>query len=358
MTIPLRDDLAIVIYLDMDHFFTACEEARNPSLKGKPLVVGTASEEKKLRGVVQTCNYEARKFGIHSGMPTSQAYSLCKELAYKESDDAYYQSISDRILSMLKAYGFPIEAISIDEFAIGLGKEGYGSAILLAKGMMSSISSELGLACTIGISFGKTMAKMVCDDAKPAGLASVDEHSAAGFLHDKGVEKIPGVGLKTYEKLRGLGINTMGDLAATDPQKLLSAFGSFGGYLYSLSRGQLADKVSDSVPAAASLSREKTLDAPTADISLIEKEILELASILAKNAGDAGLVFKTIGVKMRYSDFTEKVKSRSFLHYTGSPSLLGSAAAKLARSFPLELPVRKVGVRISSMAGGKGQRKL
>ena len=260
--------MPLVLFVDMDYFFAACEELRHPELKGRPFVVGSAPMKSRDRGVVETCNYETRKLGVHSAMPYSQALKLVPGLIYLESDDRYYMDISGKVMKVLKDYGFRTEIISIDEAALDIGEMGYEKAEKLAKGVKDNINKNIGLPCTIGISIGKVYAKMACDTAKPDGIGVLKKDDLKDFLRDRKVGALLGVGRKTAEKLESMKVRTIGELSKMDPNVLIDSFGSFGKELFLLANGIDESKIEDRYDVL-SIGREVTLDRYTNDVGRI-----------------------------------------------------------------------------------------
>ncbi len=346
-----------MLYLDMDHFFAACEEVRHPEFKGKPLVVGSAPKESMMKGVVQTCNREARKFGVHSAMPTRDAYKLNPKLEYIQADWDYYENVSNRIMEFLSSYKLKMEVDSIDEAVMEIDVNDYKEAMKLGEEIKKNIKEKLGLPCTIGVSKGKIFAKMVCDAAKPDGLKAVEEEKIQEFLNDKPVEKIPGIGPKTRDKLNSIKIKTIEELAKTDPMVLIDMLGSFGKELFTLANGKDNSVIVEN-SNIVSISRERTLERNTDKIDDINKMIEKLAKEVIEDVKKRNVVFKTIGVKARYFDFTDKIKSRTFSNYSGSEELVLKTASSLIKDLVNEKPVRKVGVRVSSLVNRGGQRSL
>ena len=248
--------MGLVLFVDMDSFYASCEELRKPELKGKAFIVGTAEEGNRMKGVVETASYMAKRAGIRSAMPTAMAFKIKKDIVYVQADHEYYESISGKIMQKLKSFGFKMEMLSIDEAALDLDGIDYKEAERLGERMKGEINSGMGLPCTIGISDGKILAKMVCDDAKPDGLKVIKKEDIKEFLSNKDVQKIWGVGRKTAERLNGMGIRTIGDLAKTDPTVLGGAIGSFGAELYALANGRDDSKVVDQWKIL-SISRDK-----------------------------------------------------------------------------------------------------
>jgi len=347
----------VVVHIDMDYFFGACEELRHPEMKGKPLIVGTSLEKDKMRGVVQTANYEARKYGVRSGMPTMQAYKLCKDLIYIHEDYDYYDSISKKIAVLLASYHRPMEQMSIDEFGVDFGKEGYHEAELIAREIKERINKEIGIPCTVGISYSKVFAKMACDSAKPNGFKVLKEEDVKSFLNEKDVGKLPGIGVKTGERLKEMGINTIGALAKANPLVLIEKFGSFGKEMFELANGIDRSRIVEKYDVL-SIGRESTLDEPTTDFEKIKKKLLELTKEVKAEIDRGGYTFKTVSVKARYNDFTESIRNRSMAHYSNSEELIFNTACSLIDELIGDKKIRKVGVRVSSLSGGLGQRKL
>ncbi len=349
--------LRLILYVDMDSFFAACEEIRHPELKGKPLVVGSNSEKDKMRGVVQACNYEARKFGIHSAMPTTMAYKLCPQLAYLQVDDKHYEETSSKIMAALSEYSPRMEVDSIDEAAMEIDVKDCQAAIELGKRIKERIRKDFSLACTAGISTGKMLAKMACDSAKPDGIRALEEKDIGDFLKDREVGKIPGVGKKTEERLAALKIKTIGQLAKTNPMVLIDSFGSFGKELYLIANGKDESVVEDN-SNVVSIGRERTLDRNATGMDDVEEMLQKLANEVIVEVKRQKLMFKTIGVKVRYNDFTDRMKSKSLTNYSDSEELIISTARTLFAGLLGEKPVRKIGVRVSSFTSGSGQKKL
>ncbi len=347
----------LVIYVDMDYFFAACEELRRPELKGKPLVVVTHDGKEVDRGVVQTCNYEARKFGIRSGMPSKKAFGLCKELSCVKADDAYYEGISAKVMAYLKRFGMPVEQDSVDEAAIGLAEGSYEDAIRIAKNMKKGILDDIGLPCTVGISFGKVFAKMVCDASKPNGFGIVKEEDIEKFLKGKSVGKLPGVGPKTEQRLNKLGIRSVDELAKANPTRVVTALGSIGTEFYRLAKGIDDSKILEN-GEVLSIGRERTLDSETNDPQRIGVTVGNLSNEVATEVQKKGFWFGNVGIKVRYADFTQVTRSRNLNHYSASEEDIRIAATLLLKDLIGAKHIRKVGVKVASLMEGKGQRKL
>jgi nucleotidyltransferase/DNA polymerase involved in DNA repair len=348
--------MPLVLFVDMDYYYAACEELRHPDAKGKPMIVGTGDEANKLKGVVESCNYEARKFGIRSAMPVAMALKIKSDIIYIPADHDYYDRTSKQIMEILKGLGFRMEVISVDEAAVDLGEMGYKEGLALGKRVKEEINKKLDLPCTVGLADGKVFAKIVCDSAKPNGLKLVEKKDMAAFLADKGTQRIPGIGAKTAEKLEGIGVKTIGELAKADIRRLSTAVGSFGMELHQIANGIDESQVVEQYEIL-SIGRERTLGA-TKDLSKIDALLDELSDEVGNEVVKNGFRFKTITAKARYNDFTDKIKSKTIGYATDSLDTLKETSKALIRELVKEKPVRKVGVRVSSFESGKQQRRL
>ncbi len=350
--------MTIVIFIDMDYFFAACEELRHQELKGIPLAVGTAKESEKYRGVIQTCNYVARKFGVRSGMPTTNAYRLCPNLAYLESDDKYYSDISNKIMQLLRSYNRKIEQMSVDEAAMEVIELNYDESYLLGMEIKNKIKNEIGLTCTIGISFGPTFAKMATDASKPDGLMIIKEEDIHNFLKDKKISKLPGIGPKTEQRMMELGIKTIDNLAKYNPILLSEKFGYVGLELHALANGIDNKKISDKNDRL-SIGRERTLNVDTSDINELSKMIDILSNEVYNEILDGNYWFKGIGIKVKYSDFNFVTRNKHFNNNIDSLNTIKSTAVALIK--PLiknDVKIRKIGVRVFAINKIGGQKKL
>jgi nucleotidyltransferase/DNA polymerase involved in DNA repair len=266
--------------------------------------------------------------------------------------------MSAKVMALLKSYGMKTEVLSVDEAAIDLGPTDYDGAEILARSIKQRIKKELGLPCTVGVCHGKTISKIVCDSAKPDGLRIVKDDELVGFLSEKNVEAIPGVGRKTAEKLSEMGIYTIGDIAKSNEARLSDKVGSFGRELYMIAKGKDESEVSD-VYEVLSIGRERTLAEKTNSTAEIFKMLDELSEETHAELERQGKVFKTVTVKGRYEDFTEKLKSKSFPNYSDSLDMIKSTSHSLIQLLiEKNKTFRKVGVRVSSLADKKGQKTL
>jgi DNA polymerase IV (DinB-like DNA polymerase) len=346
----------IIIHVDMDHFFTAIEERERPEIRGKPVVVG--ADPKKGRGVVSTCNYEARKFGIRSGMPITRAYKLCPEAIFLPVNFQLYKKVSERIMAILRNYSDRLERWGLDEAFLDVSTKvrDYEGAEALAKRIKGEIYEGEGLTCSIGIGPNKLIAKVASDLNKPDGLTVVREEEAKDFLAPLPVRKLIGVGRKTERKMKELGIQKVGDLASFDSSKLSAIFGKFGLRLYLMAHGIDESEVREK-EERKSISREITFDEDTDDFHFILEVIDTLCSCLHTELTRRKLSFRTVTLKVRYENFETHVFSKTLPHPAGFQHLRNTAKDLLLENLG-ERKLRLVGLRLSNLIPMKGQRRL
>ena len=337
----------IILHLDMDSFYASVEVMKNPALRGRPVVVGADPKGGTGRGVVSTASYEARKFGVRSAMPISKAYMLCPEGVYLPPNFPLYVKASSEIMAILRAPGFPFEQVSIDEAFLDVtGSGGYPEAERLARGFREKIRADLGLTCSIGIGPSKVVAKIASDFQKPDSLTIVPTDRVTEFLAPMPVRKIPGIGQKSEAELLGLGIKTIGDLAACDVQVLLARFGKGAIGLRDLAFGIDGSEVAER-GGPRSVSRETTFDDDTDNPEVLSTTMENLVEDVHKSLLEEGLRFRTVTVKVRYSGFVTKTKARSVSHYTSDIATVRRIAHSLLRDLIVEQKIRLIGLRLS-----------
>jgi DNA polymerase IV (DinB-like DNA polymerase) len=340
--------MRIILLVDMDYFFAACEEVRNPSLKDKPVVVGADPKNGYGRGVVSTCNYIARSYGIRSGMPISIAYKLKSDAVFLRVDEPYYESVSAKIMTLLRNFADKFEQVSIDEAFLDISNriKSYEEAYEYAKKIKDSIYANFSLPCSIGIGPNKLIAKMACEAAKPNGIKIVREEEAKEFLEPLQLEKLYGVGFKT-----------IGDIARANKQLLINEFGSVGLEIYEHANGIDNEEVFEATEIK-SIGREHTFEHDTDDSKRIKNEILNLADEVASEVNKAGFYFKTVTLKIRYEGFDEHLHTDSLGYYTQDVDKLKKVAIMLFERNNTGEKVRKIGLRVSNLIKGKGQKKI
>ncbi|MDD5143165.1 DNA polymerase IV [Methanoregula sp.] len=339
----------IILHLDMDSFYASVEERKQPELAGKPVVIGADPKQGKGRGVVSTCSYEARKYGIRSAMPISQAYVLCPHAVFLPPDFPAYIQASAAVMAILRSYGFRMEQVSIDEAFLDISHlGGFETAQAFAMEVRECIRKRLGLSCSIGIAPSRTIAKIASDFRKPGGLTMVTPSAARDFLSPLPVRRIPGVGKKAEAMLFEMGIRTIGDLAQQDVQVLIGRFGRSVVSLHQLACGIDSTGVPEGSGEAKSISRETTFETDTDDREHLLSVIDELVRCVGESLASEGLRLRTLTLKIRYSGFITRNRGRSFSRGTDNPAAMKSLAHALFREEYQGGTVRLIGIRLSS----------
>jgi DNA polymerase IV (DinB-like DNA polymerase) len=342
----------IIMLIDMDAFYTSCEEVRNPSLKGKPVVVGADPKEGMGRGVIATCNYEARKYGLHSAMPISIAYRKCPSCIFLPVDMDYYVEVSLRIMKIFKKYADKLEQVSIDEAYLDVSSQKtFEKARELAIKIKKEVEEKEKITCSVGISVNKLVAKMAASKNKPNGLTIVLSSGIQKFLDPLDADELYGVGPKTSERLKLLGIYTIGQLSRTPLSKLTEFFGpSFGTYLHEASRGIDESPVSEEW-TAKSTGRQITFEQNTRDkITIYDamEEIIKDSFLQLKQMGFKS--YRTITLKVRYEDFETHTKAFSLKIDAMTAEPAKNVAKTLIRDYLKdERKIRLIGVTLSKL---------
>ena len=300
-----------IFHLDMDHFYTAVEEREHPEIQGKPVIVGADPKGGKGRGVVSTSNYIARKVGVRSGMPISQAWRLCPEAVYLPPNFPLYIKVSEEIMEIARKYADKFEQWGIDEAFLDVtGKvKDYVEAEALARQIKQEIKEKENLTCSIGVGPNKLVAKVASDFQKPDGLTVVRDEEVEVFLAPLPVRKLLWVGRKTEAKLKELGVNTIGDLAKYDASALTSMFGVMGWQMHLMARGIDGSEVEERV-GVKSVSHETTFEEDTADSTVILQALNDLCVDVQKETENQNLLFKTVTLKIRFEHFETHTKAK------------------------------------------------
>jgi len=339
----------IILHLDMDSFYASVEMQKRPELRGKPVVIGADPKQGSGRGVVCTCSYEARAFGIRSALPISRAFSLCPHAVYLPPDFALYSSVSESVMTILRSFGFRLQQVSIDEAFLDISSLGdYSRAGDLAREIKSVIQSRLGITCSIGIGPGKAVAKIASEIQKPDGLTIVQPENLEALLRPLAVRTIPGIGGKSETVFSSLGILTIGDLLDADPRMLVARFGRGVVPLINSIHGIDESEVCENT-GVRSLSRETTFEYDTGDLSLIADTLRHLADAVCLTLKEEHLRCRTVTVKVRYQGFATRTKARTLSHNTDDPAAIMSCARTLFRDIYDGGKIRLLGIRLSSI---------
>ena len=340
---PLINDLSRkIIHIDMDAFFAAVEIRDNPKLKGKPVIIGNDPRQTGGRGVVSTCSYEARAFGIHSAMSSKEAYERCPQAVFISGNYEKYKAVGLEIRAIFKRYTDLIEPMSIDEAYLDVteNKLGIKSAVKIARLIQQDIWQELHLTASAGVSYNKFLAKMASDYQKPHGLTVILPDQAQEFLKQMDIAKFHGVGKKTVERLHEMGIYNGADLLKVSEITLIDRFGRLGFDLYRKARGIHNSPVkSDRI--RKSIGKEKTYGKILQVEEDIKKELTLLSEKVALNLSKQDKTGKIIILKIRYADFSTLTRRKSLSQATQDASQIAQTAIQLYE----ELAEKEKGIR-------------
>lgn len=334
-----------IIHIDMDAFYASVEQRDNPDLRGRPVAVGYPAK----RGVVAAASYEARKFGVRSAMPSTIAQRKCRELVFVPPRFEVYQAVSRQIKQIFADYTPLIEPLSLDEAYLDVthNLRGIPTASATALEIRRRIFEQTGLTASAGISYNKFLAKLASDYRKPNGQFVILPQDGAGFVEKLAVGKFYGIGPVTAEKMNGLGILTGADLRDQPLELLQQHFGKSGAWYYAISRGEDDRPVKPDRPRK-SYGSETTFREDLTEIAVIEQGILAMADDVWQWCSKTGNFGRTITVKIKFGDFVQVTRSRSFLRPVTQEDDIQKAVLELAHSvFPLRTGIRLVGVTLS-----------
>lgn len=317
----------MIIHLDMDAFFASVEMREHPELVGLPVVVGGSLEG---RGVVAAASYEARKFGVYSAMPMSQASRLCPKLISLPVNMPLYASVSKEIHHIFNRYTPEIEPLSLDEafLDVSASLKLFGSATAIAKKIKKEIKDELQLVVSAGIAPNKFVAKIASDVDKPNGFVVVEENEVQDFLDPLPVKRIWGVGKKTEQQLLNFGINTIRDLRTQSPRWLIDRFGKQGDHMFRLAHGKdKREVISDA--KAKSISSENTFLHDISDYQILISHLSYLTEQVASRLREKSRKAKTVNLKVRFEDFSTIIRSKTLANSTNQTQQIWSVVKDL-----------------------------
>ena len=348
------------MHVDLNAFFASVEQRQHPQYRGKPVVVGADPKGGRGRGVVSTASYEARKFGIKSGMPISRAWNLCPKCIFVPVNFRLYLQVSARIMEILRKYADKFEPVGIDEAFLDVTEKA-GSlkgAENLARIIKNEIREKEGLTCSVGIAPNKSVAKIASDFKKPDGLTIVPPEDVEKFLLPMPADSLWGVGRKTAKALEDMGIKTVGDIVKAGPARLKARFGKVGLWFYETARGiDESEVVEEWEPK--SVGREVTFDKDTADSNVVFLVLDELVHDVHKEAVESKYRFRTVDIKVRYEDFETHTHSKTLPFHTDSFDILLSTAKNLLEPFLYsDKKIRLIGARVSNLSRGEKQKTL
>jgi nucleotidyltransferase/DNA polymerase involved in DNA repair len=331
-----------VLHVDLDQFVAAVEVLRRPELRGRPVVVGGDGDPAK-RAVVSTASYEARAYGVHSGMPLRTAARRCPDAVFLPVDHAAYDAASAQVMAALRTFDAVVEVLGWDEAFLAVET---GDPQAIAHRIQEQVRAATHLDCTVGIGQNKLQAKLATGFGKPAGIFTITSDTWFDVMGGRPTEAIWGIGAKTSRRLASLGIHTVDDLAAIDPQALAPHFGpAIGPWLARLGRGQSRSPVDDSPRRARSRSRETTFQQDIRDWDEVRGEVARLARLVAGDPASDQRLVRRVVVKVRYVPFSTYEFGATLEAPTCDAAAIERGALAALDRFTKRRPVRLLGVR-------------
>jgi DNA polymerase-4 len=353
-----------ILHVDMDAFYASVEQRRHPELRGQPVIVGAPGA----RGVVAAASYEARVFGVHSAMPSVQARRLCPHAVFVPGDHEHYGEVSQRLMAVFTSFTPLVEAISLDEAFLDVtgSRRLHGDGPAIGAKIRGAVLDQEGLTCSVGVAPSKFVAKLASEAAKPRvgahgpepglGVKVVEAHEVLAFLHPLPVQALWGVGPKTLERLQGIGVHSIADLADLDERALLSTLGTANGaHLRQLALG-LDDRevVPDHRPK--SIGHEETFARDHHRLDTLQLELVRLGDSVAARLRAAGVAGRTVSIKVRFHDFRTITRSVTLPSAVATgPDVIRAAGDLLDRIDPSS-GVRLLGVHVSQLADGAARQ--
>lgn len=336
-----------ILHVDMDAFFASVEQREHPEWRGKPVIVGGSVRE---RGVVATCSYEARAFGVRSAMPMSQAVRLCPKGIVVPPNFPLYREICEQVRGIFRRYTPLVEPMSIDEAYLDVTENSIGemSATLVARRIQQDIYEETGLTCSVGVSFNKFLAKIASGYKKPAAITVIDEVVFPEFIKTLPIEDFFGVGKVTAEKLKKAGLHNGADVLNQSQEWLVQRFGKQGEALYRQVRGQSNDQLTLE-RVRKSIGKEVTLMEDTNDEMVLEEHLKTFAKKITKKLQQQKMAAKTVTLKLRYETFEVNTRSRTLPEYFNDAATLQQAAVQLFRETFEDEMIRLIGLSVSQL---------
>ncbi len=344
MNTPLRK----IIHIDMDAFYASVEQRDNPELKGKPIAVGGSPEGRG--GVVATCSYEARKFGVRSAMPSKKALELCPQIIFIRPRFEVYKTVSRQVREIFRRYTDLIQPLSLDEAYLDVTEDKLriGSAIDIATLIKKAIKEELNLTASAGISVNKFVAKIASDLKKPDGLTFIGPSKVESFIASLAIEKFYGVGKVTAEKMKGMNIHTGADLKKLTESELVQHFGKTGRFYYHIARG-IDNRPVEPNQETKSIGTEDTFSEDLTTFDQMNEDLDKIAATVNRRLVERALKGRTVTLKIKYHDFKIITRSKSFSEPIADVNLITATAKELLQATsPQDSKIRLLGITLSN----------
>jgi DNA polymerase-4 len=353
----LSETLRRILHCDMDCFYAQVHMRDDPSLRGKPVIIGGSPQG---RGVVAAASYEVRRFGVHSAMPAARAVKLCPHAIFLKPDFPRYRAESTEIFAIFRRFTPVVQPASLDEAYLDVTHhlEPWGSATAIAREVRRQVLEERRLTVSVGVGPNRLVAKIASDQDKPDGLTVVKPHRVLEFLSPLSVRRLHGVGPATEKALNALGITTVDELRRSGVEKLGRRFGRHGRVLWEMSQG-IDERPVRTHRVRKSLGHERTYAHNLLHLEAMDAQLIDLAKKVSEGLRQRELMARTITVKARYPDFTTPTRSRTFDHPVVSAREIAAIARDLLRQTEAaQKTVRLLGVTASNLTRGEPEQLL
>ncbi|MBD3256178.1 MAG: DNA polymerase IV [Candidatus Lokiarchaeota archaeon] len=341
----------IIFHCDLDCFFASVETRDEPDYRGKPVIIGADPKRGNGRGVVSTCNYEARRYGLHSAMPISQAFARCPQGIYLKPNRKKYTEASKQVMEILEGYSEDFQKVGVDEAYLELTDtvENYDEAQKTAKRIQKEIYEKVGITISIGIAPTKSLAKIASDEKKPNGITVVKESGIVDFLTEMELTRIPGIGRKSKVYYNKKGFFKIGDIINTPLPKFKALFGRNGIWIWKIAHGIDKRKVRDFHKGRKSVSAERTFHQNTKDFSEILSKLEEINEKIHKIVGKHHISYRTITLKIRLAGYETYTRSKSYDFPFQNKHIVLKTVLELYKEFENNRKkIRLLGIRLSN----------
>ncbi len=342
----------IILHCDLDCFFAAVEIRDNPEYRGRPVIIGADPKKGKGRGVVATCNYEARKFGLHSAMPISQAYRKCPDGIYLRPNGEKYIKVSKNVMEILKSYSEDFQIVGTDEAYLDLTEivKNFKDSEKIAKKIQNEIIKKIGITISIGIAPTKSLAKIASDEKKPNGITIVKPDQISAFLREMEITRIPGIGKKSKHYYNKKGIMKIGDIIDIPLHQMIKLFGKNGKWIWKIVNGLDNRKVKEFNEERKSISAERTFFTDTNNFNEIISKFEEINKRIHNTITKHQITYKTITLKIRFEGFQTFTRSKTLPFHIKDEKYVLRVILDLFKEFSKNnKKVRLIGIKLSNL---------
>lgn len=350
----------IIFHCDLDCFFAAVEQRDNPKYRGKPVIIGADPKEGKGRGVISTCSYKARKFGLHSAMPISQAYRRCPHGIYLRPNINKYFKASKEVMEILRSYSNKFQQVGLDEAYIDASNMclDFNEAKKIAKNIKQEVFDKVGITISIGVAPTKSLAKIASDYKKPNGITIVTQKDIRSFLENMDITRIPGIGKKSKIYYQKKGIERIGDIINTPLPKMMELFGKNGIWVWNIANGIDKREVREYNEDRKSISQERTFYTDTNDFQLILSRLEEINNKIHNIIEKKNIFFRTITLKIRFEGFLTYTRAKSLPYPIQDKKKVLEVILKIYKEFSnVNKKVRLVGIKLSNLEKNLNSRQ-